>query len=164
MGAANGEEAGAVAVLATRLMAAGRTVATAESCTGGGLAAALTDLAGSSRWFERGWVTYSNAAKQTDLGVAEATLRAQGAVSEAVVREMAEGARRRSGADLAMAITGIAGPEGGSAEKPVGLVWFGLAQEGGKTRAWSRQFPGDRAAVRSASIQAALAALVEASA
>jgi nicotinamide-nucleotide amidase len=164
LGAANGEEAGAVAVLATRLMAAGRTVATAESCTGGGLAAALTDLAGSSRWFERGWVTYSNAAKQTDLGVAEATLRAQGAVSEAVVREMAEGARRRSGADLAMAITGIAGPEGGSAEKPVGLVWFGLAQEGSKTRAWSRQFPGDRAAVRSASIQAALAALVEASA
>jgi nicotinamide-nucleotide amidase len=164
LGAATGEEAGAVAVLATRLMAAGRTVATAESCTGGGLAAALTDLAGSSRWFERGWVTYSNAAKQTDLGVAEATLRAQGAVSEAVVREMADGARRRSGADLAMAITGIAGPEGGSAEKPVGLVWFGLAQEGSKTRAWSRQFPGDRAAVRSASIQAALAALVEASA
>lgn len=153
-----------VAELARRLLARGLTVATAESCTGGGLAASLTDLAGSSRWFERGWVTYSNAAKRDDLGVAEATLAAQGAVSEAVVREMAEGALRRSGAALAVAISGIAGPDGGTPDKPVGLVWFGLAQAGQATRAWARQLPGDRAAVRAAGVRAALEALVAAAA
>jgi nicotinamide-nucleotide amidase len=157
-----GEQAAAVAELARRLLAARLTVATAESCTGGGLAAALTDLAGSSRWFERGWVTYSNTAKMSDLGVAEATLASQGAVSEAAVREMAEGALRRSGAGLAVAISGIAGPDGGTPDKPVGLVCFGLARAGRPTRAWSQHFPGDRAAVRAASVRAALAALVEA--
>ena len=155
-GAAQGAVAGRVAELAKRLLARGLRVATAESCTGGGLAAAFTDLAGSSRWFERGWVTYSNAAKRDDLGVAEATLAALGAVSEAAVREMAEGALRRSGAALAVAISGIAGPEGGTADKPVGLVWFGLAQAGQATRAWALQLPGDRAAVRAASVRAAI--------
>ena len=149
-----------IARLAGRLVATGRTVATAESCTGGGLAAALTDLAGSSRWFERGWVTYSNAAKQADLGVSPATLAAHGAVSEAVVREMAEGALARSGASLAVAISGIAGPDGGTPAKPVGRVCFGLAQSGGATRSWERQFAGDRAAVRRASVAEAVAALL----
>jgi nicotinamide-nucleotide amidase len=157
-----GEQAAAVAELARRLLAAGLTVATAESCTGGGLAAALTDLPGSSRWFERGWVTYSNAAKASELGVAEATLALEGAVSEAVVREMADGALRRSGAGLAVAISGIAGPDGGTSARPVGLVCFGLARSGRATRTWSRQLAGDRAAVRAASVQAALGALIEA--
>lgn len=154
--------AAAVAELARRLLASGLTVATAESCTGGGLAAALTDLAGSSRWFERGWVTYSNAAKQADLGVPSAMLAAEGAVSAAVVRAMAEGARERSGAGLAVAISGIAGPDGGTAEKPVGLVCFGLAKAGQPTRTWQQQFGGDRASVRAAAVREALAALVEA--
>jgi nicotinamide-nucleotide amidase len=152
----------AVAELARRLLARGLTVATAESCTGGGLAAALTDLAGSSRWFERGWVTYSNAAKVADLGVAEATLAIEGAVSEAVVREMAEGARQRSGATLAVSISGIAGPDGGTPAKPVGLVCFGLARTGQPARAWTCQFSGGRAGVRAASVQEALRALLEA--
>jgi nicotinamide-nucleotide amidase len=151
-----------VAELARRLRARGLTVATAESCTGGSLAAALTDLAGSSHWFERGWVTYSNAAKRDELGVAEATLAAQGAVSEAVVREMAEGALRRSGASVAVAISGIAGPDGGTADKPVGHVCFGLAAAGRATCTWTLQLPGDRAAVRAASVRAAVEALVAA--
>jgi nicotinamide-nucleotide amidase len=154
-----GAVADRVAELARRLLARALTVATAESCTGGGLAAALTDLAGSSRWFERGWVTYSNAAKRDELGVAEVTLATHGAVSEAVVREMAEGALRRSGAALAVAISGIAGPDGGTADKPVGWVCFGLAQRGQATRAWSLQLSGDRAAVRAASVQVAVEAL-----
>jgi nicotinamide-nucleotide amidase len=162
VGEAQRPVADAVAGLARQLLARGLTVATAESCTGGGLAAALTDLAGSSRWFERGWVTYSNAAKVADLGVAEATLAVEGAVSEAVVREMAEGARQRSGATLAVSISGIAGPDGGTPAKPVGLVCFGLACTGQPTRAWSRQFSGDRAGVRAASVHEALRALAEA--
>jgi len=148
--------------LAAQLLARGWRLATAESCTGGLLAAACTDLAGSSRWFERGWVTYSNEAKQADLGVAPATLARHGAVSEAVVRAMAEGARTRSGAQLAVSISGIAGPDGGTPDKPVGLVWFAVACEGLPTVATQRQFPGDRAAVRAASVQAALEALLAA--
>ncbi|MFM2289812.1 MAG: hypothetical protein RL684_2955 [Pseudomonadota bacterium] len=154
--------AGLVEALAARLLARGWRLATAESCTGGSLAAALTDLAGSSRWFERGWVTYSNAAKQGDLDVPAALLASQGAVSGPVVAAMAEGARARSGAPLAVSISGIAGPDGGTPGKPVGLVWFGLACEGTATRAFQRQFPGDRAAVRRASVQVALEALLEA--
>ena len=151
-----------VEALAARLLARGWRVATAESCTGGLLAAACTDLAGSSRWFERGWVTYSNDAKQADLGVPLAMLARQGAVSEPVVRSMAEGARARSGAQLAVSISGIAGPDGGTPEKPVGLVWFAVAAEGRPTEAIRRHFGGDRAAVRQASVRAALEALLAA--
>lgn len=107
-----------------KLKADGRWITCAESCTGGGIAKAITDIAGSSAYFDRGFVTYSNAAKHDLLGVAEATLTAHGAVSEAVVREMAVGALHAAKADLALSVSGIAGPEGGSAEKPVGTVWF----------------------------------------
>src|SRR6185437_17070499 len=110
-----------------KLRAAGRRLVTAESCTGGWVAKACTDVAGSSQWFECGFVTYSNAAKVRDLGVAELTLSTHGAVSEPTVREMAAGALRVSGADIAVAISGIAGPDGGTPTKPVGTVWFGLA-------------------------------------
>jgi nicotinamide-nucleotide amidase len=103
-------------------------IATAESCTGGWIAKVFTDAAGSSRWFECGYVTYSNAAKVRDLGVASRTLDEHGAVSEPTVREMAAGALRVSGADVAIAVSGIAGPDGGSAEKPVGTVWFCVAR------------------------------------
>jgi nicotinamide-nucleotide amidase len=99
-------------------------IVTAESCTGGWIAKVFTDAAGSSRWFECGYVTYSNAAKARDLGVSEWTLQEHGAVSEPVVREMAAGALRATGADVSIAVSGIAGPDGGSAEKPVGTVWF----------------------------------------
>jgi len=110
-------------------------IVTAESCTGGWIAKALTDAAGSSRWFECGYVTYSNAAKVRDLGVASRTLDVHGAVSEPTVREMAAGALRVSGADVAVAVSGIAGPDGGSAEKPVGTVWFCVARRRGGAEA-----------------------------
>jgi nicotinamide-nucleotide amidase len=106
-------------------------IVTAESCTGGWIAKAFTDAAGSSRWFECGYVTYSNAAKVRDLGVASRTLDEHGAVSEPTVREMAAGALRVSGADVAIAVSGIAGPDGGSAEKPVGTVWLCVARRRG---------------------------------
>lgn len=140
----------------------GIRIATAESCTGGMVAAALTDIPGSSDVFERGFVTYSNAAKVEMLGVSEATLAAHGAVSEAVAREMAEGALRRSAAELAVAITGIAGP-GGSEFKPEGRVCFGLAQRGHETRVETVEFgaPG-RAKVRAAATRHALGLLVAA--
>lgn len=131
---------------------------TAESCTGGLVAGAITDIAGSSGWFERGFVTYSNEAKQELLGVPEATLRAHGAVSEATARAMAEGALAHSRAQFAVAITGVAGPGGGTPGKPVGMVCFAWAGPGG-TRAETLHFPGDRAAVRHASVRAALAGL-----
>ena len=138
------------------LLARGWRLATAESCTGGGLAAALTDIPGSSQWFERGYVTYSNLAKQEDLGVGAATLETHGAVSSAVVLEMAAGALRASGVDLALAVSGVAGPDGGTAAKPVGLVWFALAQREAPGRSEMRHFPGDRAAVRLAAVHRAL--------
>ncbi len=136
-------------------------IATAESCTGGMVAAALTDIAGSSDVFDRGFVTYSNAAKQAMLGVSAATLAAHGAVSEQVAREMAEGALARSASDLAVSITGIAGP-GGSEFKPEGRVCFALARRGGATRAETVEFgaPG-RAAVRAAARDRALALLAQ---
>ncbi|WP_028534294.1 CinA family protein [Paludibacterium yongneupense] len=149
------------ASLGRRLIARGESVATAESCSGGLIAAALTDIAGSSDWFGFGFVTYSNEAKQKLLGVSASTLAAAGAVSERTVREMSAGALAVSGADWSLAVSGIAGPGGGSAEKPVGTVWFGLARAGGESRAFLRRFEGDRAAVREQTVQCALAALIE---
>ena len=137
-------------------------VATAESCSGGLIAAALTEIAGSSAVFDRGFVTYSNEAKMDLLGVREATLQAYGAVSEETAREMAEGAVAHSLADLAVSVTGIAGPSGATPGKPVGLVWFGLAKKGGETLAESHVFPGDRAAVRRSALLNALRMLTEA--
>jgi nicotinamide-nucleotide amidase len=136
------------------------TAATAESCTGGMIASAITDVAGSSAWFDRGFVTYSNAAKIEMLGVRVGTLEAHGAVSEATAREMAAGALARSGADIAVAVTGVAGPSGGSAEKPVGLVCFAWACRGGAVEARAMHFAGDRAAVRAAAVAAALEGLI----
>ena len=142
------------------LLAAGLKAVTAESCTGGGVAAALTDVPGSSQWFERGYVTYSNAAKIADLGVEAATLERHGAVSAAVVQEMVAGALRVSGADVAVAISGIAGPDGGTAEKPVGLVFLAAARRGDGVHVVREHFHGDRAAIRSAAVAAALQLIV----
>ncbi len=144
-----------------RLLTHPLSIATAESCTGGQLAAALTAAAGSSAYFHWGVVTYSNEAKQSLLGVAADTLSTHGAVSEAVVREMAEGARRLSGCQFALATSGVAGPGGGSADKPVGLVWMALAHEGGCI-AFSECFDGDRAAVQSRAVTACLDRLLAA--
>jgi nicotinamide-nucleotide amidase len=145
--------------VAARLRAAGRRLATAESCTGGWVAKACTDIAGSSQWFECGFVTYSNAAKMRDLGVSERTLADHGAVSEATVREMAVGALRISGAEIAVAISGIAGPDGGTPSKPVGTVWFGRACRDGSEVAVTAQrevFAGDRELIRRRSVEQAL--------
>ena len=132
-------------------------LATAESCTGGLIAAALTAIAGSSDVVERGFVTYSNEAKQELLGVPAALIREHGAVSEPVARAMAEGALARSLAAIAVSVTGVAGPGGGSPGKPVGLVWFGLAQQGRTVASESHVFPGDRAAIRAATVAQAFA-------
>lgn len=156
---------GLVRQLADVLRACGRRLATAESCTGGMIAAACTDLAGSSDWFERGVVSYSNQAKQDLLGVPAALIISHGAVSEAVARAMVEGLLRASGVDLGVAVTGIAGPAGGSADKPVGTVWFGFGERRADgsivARAERCRFDGDRAAVRHASVQHALQRLLE---
>ena len=135
-------------------------LATAESCTGGLISAACTDLSGSSNWFERGFVTYSNAAKTDMLGVDAGLINQHGAVSEAVARAMVQGAILRSGAQVAVAVTGVAGPTGGTAAKPVGTVWFGFATPAGVITE-TRCFDGDRAAVRQATVHHALARLVE---
>ncbi|GKT15464.1 CinA family protein [Acidovorax sp. SUPP2522] len=144
-----------LAHIAQALVARGWMLATAESCTGGLIAGACTDLAGSSRWFERGFVTYSNAAKSDLLGVPVALIETHGAVSEAVARAMAEGAVARSLAQVSVAVTGVAGPGGGSADKPVGTVSFGWSVEG-VVRSEVVRFDGDRAAVRSATVKHAL--------
>jgi nicotinamide-nucleotide amidase len=149
-----------VARLAEVLRARGLMLATAESCTGGLIAGACTDLAGSSDWFERGFVSYSNAAKTELLGVDAALIVAHGAVSEPVARAMAQGAVRHAHAQLAVAVTGVAGPGGGSAEKPVGTVWFGWALPGG-IHTEVQCFAGDRAAVRAATVRHALARLLD---
>jgi nicotinamide-nucleotide amidase len=149
------------AALGVRLAAEGRVLATAESCTGGWIAKVVTDVTGSSAWFDRGFVTYSNRAKEEMLGVSPATLAAHGAVSEAVVREMAAGALARSGADVTVAVSGIAGPGGGTREKPVGLVWLAWAARDGAVRAEQRHFDGDREAVRAATVARALAGVAE---
>lgn len=139
-----------------KLKANGQWITCAESCTGGAIAKAITDIAGSSAYFDRGFVTYSNTAKHELLGVAEATLNAHGAVSEEVVREMAMGALHAARANLALSVSGIAGPDGGSVEKPVGTVWFGFAESSGRVLAKKMQFSGDRDAVR---LQATIFAL-----
>lgn len=136
--------------------AKGLTLATAESCTGGMVAAAITSVPGSSAVLDRGFVTYSNAAKTELLGVPAALINAVGAVSEEVARHMAQGAKQRAGTSLAVSVTGIAGPDGGSPEKPVGTVWFGLATADGQVFAHHRLFPGDRQAIRAASTLYAL--------
>lgn len=132
-------------------------LATAESCTGGLISAALTAIAGSSDVVDRGFVTYSNAAKQELLGVPPQVIAEHGAVSDPVARAMAQGALERSEAHIAISVTGLAGPGGGSAGKPVGLVWFGLAQRGRPVASQSQVFPGDRTAVRAAAVGQALA-------
>ena len=134
-------------------------LATAESCTGGMIAAACTDVAGSSAWFERGFVTYSNEAKTDLLGVDASLIATQGAVSQAVVEAMASGAVARSKAQVSVAVTGVAGPGGGTPDKPVGTVWLGWSV-GGQIRSERRQFDGDRAEVRAATVQHALQTLV----
>ena len=135
-------------------------LATAESCTGGMIAAACTDLAGSSEWFERGFVTYSNEAKTESLGVDATLIDEHGAVSEVVARAMAFGAVRHSRAQAGVAVTGIAGPGGGSPGKPVGTVWFGFLVDG-KLSSETRRFDGDRAAVRRQTVEHALQRLIE---
>jgi nicotinamide-nucleotide amidase len=153
--------------VAAAALARGWRLATAESCTGGWLAKCLTDVPDSSRWFERGYVTYSNDAKEQELGVAASTLATHGAVSAATAEAMAAGCLRASSVDWALAITGIAGPDGGSPAKPVGLVWFGLAGRALPTRSEWHQFTGGREAIRRASVALALrltmAALAEGS-
>jgi nicotinamide-nucleotide amidase len=134
-------------------------MAVAESCTGGLISAACTALAGSSAWFERGFVTYSNAAKTELLGVDAALIAAHGAVSEPVVRAMAAGAMSHSRAQAAVAVTGVAGPSGGSKDKPVGTVWFGFMVNG-RLSSEMKHFNGDRAAVRAATVQHALVGLL----
>ncbi len=150
-----------VAQLADALRARGETMATAESCTGGLIAGACTELSGSSDWLERGFVTYSNAAKTALLGVPATLIDAHGAVSEPVARAMAAGALAHAPVQWAVAVTGVAGPSGGSPEKPVGTVWFGWATPWGVTTERC-QFDGDRAAVRQAAVAYALHGLVKA--
>jgi len=146
--------------LAERLLAHGWMLATAESCTGGMISAACTDLGGSSNWFERGFVTYSDEAKTELLGVDAGLIAQHGAVSEVVARAMAFGAIRHSRAQVSVAVTGIAGPTGGSAAKPVGTVWFGF-QVDGQLTSETRRFDGDRAAVRQATVLHALTRLLQ---
>jgi nicotinamide-nucleotide amidase len=149
--------------LGERLHAAGRRLATAESCTAGWVAKAITDVPGSSQWFECGYVTYSDGAKMRDLGVAPATLAEFGAVSEQTARQMALGALRVPEVSVALAVTGIAGPDGGTPAKPVGTVWFCAAARAGRGLQviLERQlFAGDRAAVRHRSVRQALELLM----
>lgn len=141
-------------------MQRGLMLVSAESCTGGLIAAACTDLAGSSRWFERGFVTYSNAAKVQMLGVSAALIEQHGAVSAEVAQAMATGALAHSAAQVALAVTGVAGPGGGTADKPVGLVWFAWAVPG-RVLSQCQRFAGERAAVRAAAAHHALARLVQ---
>ncbi len=147
--------------LGLRLAERGMRLAAAESCTGGWLAKAVTDTAGSSAWFERGFVTYSNAAKQDMLGVHEATLAHHGAVSEAAVREMAEGALANSRADIGVSISGIAGPGGATPGKPVGTVWMAWVRRDGETLVRGFVFEGDREAVRAQAVIAACEGLLD---
>ena len=146
------DTASACVALGNSLRAQGLRLATAESCTGGMIAAACTAIAGSSDWFERGFVTYSNEAKTEMLGVDAALIAAHGAVSAEVARAMADGALARSRADLSVAVTGVAGPGGGSPHKPVGTVWFALARTGSPAQAELLQLAGDRTAVRAQTV------------
>jgi nicotinamide-nucleotide amidase len=149
--------------VADRLLEAGRQLVTAESCTGGWLAKACTDLPGSSRWYRGGVVAYSNPLKQGLLGVQDSTLEVEGAVSESAVREMATGALARLGGDVAVAVSGIAGPDGGSPDKPTGTVWFAWAvRDAGRVDVATviERFDGDRESVRRRAVAAALAGLL----
>jgi nicotinamide-nucleotide amidase len=143
------------------LKAHGLMLVTAESCTGGGVAQAITEISGSSGWFERGFVTYTNTAKVEMLGVQQTTLDAHGAVSEATVREMAEGALRHSRADVSLAVSGIAGPTGGTPEKPVGTVWFAWSLRDGDTHAQLHQLSGNRAEIRTQAVRIALQGVLD---
>ena len=147
------------ALVADLMLKKGLFLATAESCTGGLISAACTDLAGSSAWFERGFVTYSNEAKTASLGVDAALIAQHGAVSQPVAEAMARGAITHSLAQVAVAVTGVAGPTGGSVEKPVGTVWFGWATPAGVVTEM-RRFDGDRRQVREATVRHALEKLV----
>ncbi|MBQ0753671.1 MAG: CinA family protein [Gammaproteobacteria bacterium] len=149
-------EQAAIAIKRQRIL-----LVTAESCTGGAIAAMLTEIPGSSSWFDRGFVSYSNASKQDLLGVSAQTLERFGAVSEEVVREMAQGAITGSNGHLSIAVSGVAGPDGGTADKPVGLVWIAWGQKRGYVEAQQFQFSGDRQAVRAAAVGAALTGLIE---
>ncbi len=147
-----------------RLLGARLRVATAESCTGGWIAKALTDIAGSSQWFEEGFVTYSNESKTRRLGVPRSVLRLHGAVSDAAARAMATGALRRAGAHIAVAVTGIAGPGGATPGKPVGTVWLAWAERRGsaiRVALQLKRFRGDRDAVRRKTVRAALQGLLD---
>ena len=152
--------AGLAIALGRALSERGWRAATAESCTGGLVAAAITDIPGSSAWFDRGFVTYTDDAKRMDLGVPDELLAAHGAVSEPVARAMAEGALRRSAADVAVAITGIAGPGGATPGKPVGTVCFAFALREAGAGARTLHLDGDRAAVRAQSVDIALEGLI----
>jgi nicotinamide-nucleotide amidase len=149
------------AELGRRLASRRALVTAAESCTGGLVAGAITSIPGSSGWFQRGFVTYSNEAKTEMLGVAAETLARHGAVSEETARSMAEGALRAGRANYAVAITGVAGPDGGTPAKPVGMVCFGWAALDGSTTSTTKRLPGDRAAVRHASVIVALQGLID---
>ena len=152
-------------ILATQvgglLKSHGLMLVTAESCTGGGVAQAITEVAGSSAWFERGFVTYSNLSKQQMLGVSEATLIKYGAVSEAVVREMVAGALASSAVQVALAVSGIAGPDGGTPDKPVGTVWFAWGVKNASVYAQRHQIAGSRAEVRAHAVRIALQGVID---
>jgi nicotinamide-nucleotide amidase len=152
--------AGLAGELATKLTARGWKLSTAESCTGGWIAKCCTDLAGSSGWFERGFVTYSNEAKREMLRVDAASLEQRGAVSREVALQMADGARRSARAQIAVAVTGIAGPDGGTTDKPVGIVWFAWSLPG-RSEAERLCFEGDRDAVRRQTVASALQGLID---
>ena len=143
------------------LLRHGLRCVTAESCTGGALSAAITDIPGSSQWFDRGFVTYTNLAKQQMLGVPNAVLASFGAVSEAAVCAMAKGALLESEADMSVAISGIAGPDGGSLKKPVGTVWLAWAGLSAPTKAVGYCFAGDRLSIRQQAVQTALEGLIQ---
>jgi nicotinamide-nucleotide amidase len=151
-------------ILATQvgalLKSHGLMLATAESCTGGGVAQAITEVAGSSAWFERGFVTYSNLSKQQMLGVREMTLKQHGAVSEMTVREMVAGALQHSAAQVALAVSGVAGPGGGTVEKPVGTVWFAWGIQGKPCIAELHHLSGNRAEIRSQAVHISLQGVV----
>ena len=147
--------------IGSALKSHGLMLATAESCTGGAVASAITDIAGSSEWFERGFITYSNEAKREMLGVAQETLMRYGAVSEAVVREMVTGALCHSHAQVALAVSGIAGPAGGMPDKPVGTVWFAWGIKGGQCVACLHHLSGNRAEIRVQSVCIAFQGVLE---
>ena len=147
--------------LGMALKAKGLVMATAESCTGGWISQAVTMVPGSSNWFDCGFVTYTNRSKHELLGVRSSTLESEGAVSEQAVSEMAQGALRHSQADCSVAVSGIAGPDGGSPSKPVGTVWLAVADNRGSTRAWRLLLSGDRDQVRRQTVIAALRALID---